>query len=629
MHYPLPAELYRHLSSPNSLLLETTKFDKENFQSYLFRNPTHSLTLTVKSDIQDFFSQIEDALSAGFFAAGYFSYEAGYLFEPDIFAQQLSSVQCTPLAWIGIYEQPIVFNHRTGQIFEKNPFPNKGESENQDSTYHVSEPKFDIEEPIYAKKIDEIKRFIASGDVYQINFTGKFGFDFSGDAISFYRKLTEKQPVAYGAYLNAGEQKTLSFSPELFFKIEDGKISVRPMKGTIGRGRTRQEDAAQRAWLGEDVKNRAENLMIVDLLRNDLGRICQQGSVQVSKLFQVETFRSLHQMTSSVEAKMPKSFSLHDLFKAIFPCGSVTGAPKIRAMQLIDALENAPRGIYTGAIGFFSPKRDALFNVAIRTLTLASNSGQMGSGSGIVWDSDARAEYAECRLKSEFLNPKGNRFALIESMRWENGVCVLLDYHFKRLAESAAYFGIECNLAQIQKQLEQEATTHAKNHSYKVRLTLDINGEAKIESAKILQSNDSELKICLSKLRTNSTDRFLFHKTTHRARYNLLFAKALAKGFADVLFFNEKSELTEGAISNVFLKKNDHFFTPPVDCGLLPGVYRTHFLEQQPGIIEKCLTLNDLLECDEVYLSNAVRGMRKVKLAEIYLEDEEITYTET
>ncbi|ACF14998.1 para-aminobenzoate synthase, subunit I [Chloroherpeton thalassium ATCC 35110] len=628
MHYPLPAEFYRTLSSPNALLLETAKFDKENFQSYLFVNPSRILTLTATSDIRDFFAQIDDALNARFFAAGYFSYEAGYLFEPEIFSRELSSVPNRALAWIGIYERPYVFNHRTGKLSGKCEIPNIKEHSNQDFTYQISEPAFDINEPIYAEKIDEIKCFIASGDVYQINFTGKFGFDFSGDAVSFYRKLKESQPVAYGAYLNTGAEKTLSFSPELFFRIRDGKISVRPMKGTVGRGRTREEDAAQRAWLGEDVKNRAENLMITDLLRNDLGRICKKGSVCVSELFQVETFRSLHQMTSAVQAELPETLSIYDLFKAIFPCGSVTGAPKIRAMQLIHALENAPRGIYTGAIGFFSPTREAVFNVAIRTLTLNGERGKMGSGSGIVWDSDARAEYAECRLKSEFLNAKVGRFALIESMLWENGVCALLDDHFARLADSAVYFGIECDSAQLRRQLENEAKSHDENRSYKVRLTLDIYGKVKIERAEIASGTSGELKVCLSKSRTNSADRLLFHKTTERGLYDRLFAKATAKGFADVLFFNEKDELTEGAISNVFLKKNGRFFTPPIDCGLLAGVYRTRFLRQHPDTVEKPLTLNDLEKCDEIYLSNAVRGLRKVKLEKIYLEDEELTHPE-
>jgi para-aminobenzoate synthetase/4-amino-4-deoxychorismate lyase len=385
------------------------------------------------------------------------------------------------------------------------------------------------------------------------------------------------------------------------------------MKGTGPRGRTTQEDRTLASWLQNDPKNRSENVMIVDLLRNDLGRICNFGSVRASNLFAVERHPTLFQLTSTVTGELRPEVDFQQIFRALFPCGSVTGAPKVRAMQLLADLETHPRGVYTGAIGFFSPQQ-SVFNVAIRTLDLDGQSGVMGVGSGIVIDSDPAAEFEECLLKSQFLtrpsSPSQERFSLIETLLWQ-GEFALIELHLDRLEDSAAYFGFPCGRAEVHAALLAQAGAFPSGQPRKVRMLLDRDGRLQIAAEPLPPSAPPlPLRVRIAPQRTDPQDRMLFHKTNCRRLYTEALLAASKQGFDDALFLNLHGEVTEGAIHNIFIEKAGRWFTPPVQCGLLAGVQRRHLLASRPDIEERTLSLPDLRQADAIYLSNAVRGLR-------------------
>jgi para-aminobenzoate synthetase/4-amino-4-deoxychorismate lyase len=320
-------------------------------------------------------------------------------------------------------------------------------------------------------------------------------------------------------------------------------------------------------------------------------------------------------MTSTIAGDIRPEIGYERIFRALFPSGSVTGAPKVRAMQLLAQIEAAPRDIYTGAIGYFS-REQTVFNVAIRSLSLAEGVGTMGVGSGIVIDSDPKVEYQECRLKAEFLARPPENFSLIETMFWEGGY-PLLELHLDRLADSARYFDRPCDCDEIREALLSEAGGFPNDRPRKVRLLLDATGAVRIESEgvfRVMEVSAEPVRACIAARRTDPADRFLFHKTTQRALYDAAFANATAAGFADAIFLNTRGEVTEGAISNLFIEKSGHWYTPPLDCGVLPGVYRRHLLESSSEIRERILTVDDLKAADCVYISNAVRGLRKVTI---------------
>jgi len=422
--------------------------------------------------------------------------------------------------------------------------------------------------------------------------------------------------VDFGAFVHwQTGRHILSFSPELFFRIDEAaarRITTQPMKGTAPRGRTNPEDAEIARRLRNDEKNRSENVMIVDLLRNDLGRLCTFGSVRAEYLFTVQRYPTLWQMTSTVSGDLRNDVSYYEVFRALFPCGSVTGAPKVRAMQLLAQIEDTSRGVYTGAIGFFSQEQ-TVFNVAIRTLQVEGETSRMGVGSGIVIDSNAAEEYRECLLKAEFLTRNSENFSLIEALKWQ-GEYPLLELHLVRLEDSAAYFGFACDRDEVRTALLTAAKTFPDRTARKVRLQLDADGCIHIEASMVAvqEEEDTPQRVCIAKQRTDSNDRFLFHKTTHRRVYAEAFNAAAAAGFTDVLFLNQEGQVTEGAISNVFVEKDGRWFTPPIACGVLPGVSRRSLLAMRPEIEERVLSLEDLKTADVVYLTNAVRGLRPV-----------------
>src|SRR5262245_25455433 len=403
----------------------------------LFERPERVVAVYHPSEVEAGLDAISGGLARGLHAAGLFAYELGYCLEPKL-AALLPMDRQQPLFWIGLFREPRRFNDA-----ETRRWLDALDANGALERSTVSDLQLSWTREQYTSAFTKVQDYIAAGDVYQINLTLKYRFAFSGDALALYAALRRKQRVEYGALIDAGDFHVLSLSPEMFFRREGKHVTSRPMKGTAPRGRTPREDARLKTWLTVDEKQRAENLMIVDLLRNDLGRIAKIGSVEVTDLFTVETYRTVHQMTSGITAELRADMGLKDLLKALFPCGSVTGAPKVRAMEIIRELEAYPRGAYTGAIGHIAPNADSQFNVAIRTLFIdAGGAGEMGIGSGVVSDSKVDAEFEECLLKAQFLTKADAPFELIETIRWERGVGFhLLERHLVRLQSSATYFG--------------------------------------------------------------------------------------------------------------------------------------------------------------------------------------------
>ena len=383
------------------------------------------------------------------------------------------------------------------------------------------------------------------------------------------------------------------------------------MKGTAPRGLTLQEDMENMAKLADSKKNRAENIMIVDMIRNDMGRIAIPGSVKVPSRFDIERYPYVLQMTSSVESQVDTS--IVNVFESLFPCGSITGAPKIRTMEIIKELETQPRGIYTGTIGHISPDGDARFNVAIRTLIINKSSGlvECGVGSGIVWDSDAESEYRECLLKSEFISRTRPDFQLLESLLWEQKTgYFLLNEHLDRLGDSAEYFGFPFNRSSLIKKLEGFQNSIVEEGA-KIRVLLDKDGNTHIEAGSLKGVKSSNLKIGLAKEPVNSQNCFLYHKTTHRSLYEI--AKQSRPDCDDVILWNENEEITESCRSNVVVEINGELVTPPVKCGLLTGTYRRHLLESKT-ILERIVTVNELKKADRLFTINSVRHWMDAEL---------------
>ena len=606
---PLPPSISAlAANTPNSVLLETSRFDADNHCSYLFLHPLRILAAHTPEEIPTLFHQIEQALAENLYLTGFLTYESGYSLQgitDDTTQHDL------PLACFGVYREPIVFDHNTG-LFSGPPMLPLPQPHSTQCEPAFSEGEIALSLPPedYRCKIEQIKERIAAGATYQVNFTDRIRLRNNVSPAELYLALRRQQPVAYGALVNLAGRSILSLSPELFFRVRDRKIVTRPMKGTWPRGLDAAEDALAALALHHDEKNRSEHIMIVDLLRNDLGRICSTGSIRVDGLFSVERYPTLLQMTSTVRGTLRSGIGWHELFRSLFPSGSITGAPKISTMRIIRNLEDSPRGIYTGAIGFIAPTGDACFNVAIRTLVVDKNSATMGVGGGIVYDSDPAAEYAECLLKAAFLTRAQPPFDLIETLLWSDGY-TLLPLHLDRLRLSCEYFDRPFDSAEIEARLHALAATFAPLSRHRVRLTLGPRGQIALTSSPLAPS-PTECRVTIAHERTTSTDVFLRHKTTHRPLYDRLFAAAQQSGFDEVLFRNQRDEVTEGAISNIFVRIEGRLYTPPLACGVLPGVFRRHLLEAVPRAEERILTLADLRAADELFLCNSVRGLRRV-----------------
>ncbi|WP_288378305.1 aminodeoxychorismate synthase component I [uncultured Massilia sp.] len=478
-----------------------------------------------------------------------------------------------------------------------------------------------VDEAAFTQAIGRIRDYIAAGDTYQVNYTYRLRFDTYGPLVGLYARLRARQRVPYGALVALpGGEALLSFSPELFVHHADGQLVTRPMKGTAPAGGDDAVDEARARDLSQDVKNRAENLMIVDLLRNDLGRIAVTGSVEVPALFEVKRYGSVLQMTSTVQARLRAEATLEEVFAALYPCGSITGAPKRRTMEIIHELEPAPRGIYTGAIGWFDPPAggarfgDFCLSVPIRTLALSApeggtRRGELGVGAGIVHDSDAASEFAECQLKARFLTGLGNEFEIFETLRASrDDGCRHLEQHLDRLHASCRYFGYSFEIGAARAALVEACLAMAPGQLHRLRLAVQPSGEMTVQSSP-LQPLHEPVALLLAGEATHSGDVFLRHKTGVRSRYDAAWRAAEAQGAFDALFFNERGELTEGGRSNVFVRFGSQWFTPPLACGLLPGVMRAVLLGAPAWqASERVITRAMLEEADDIVVCNALRG---------------------
>ncbi len=592
----------------NVLLFETVRCDRENYKSYLFVDPQQIIVAQHVGQIPQAFNDIE-RYARDRFLAGFFSYELGYYFEQESFMQSVK--MDSDLLRLGVFDKALVFNHRTGRPSGHAPFPFARAQRRSDFT--INRLVFNFRQDEYCKKISRIKEYIRKGDTYQVNFTGRFTFAFRGSPLALYEDLKARQRVAYAAFCKLGNQYIISLSPELYFKKDKDRLYARPMKGTIGRGVNTEEDALRAQELRLNPKAQAENLMIVDLMRNDLGRICRKGSVAATSLFDIEKYETLFQMTSTVKGVLKKNTTYRDIFSHMFPGGSVTGAPKIRTMQIIRQLEKAPRGVYCGALGFIAPGRKAVFNMPIRTLVIEDNHGAMGVGSGIVIDSSPHDEYRECLLKARFLTDRFQPFQLIETMLWDNRF-VFLHEHLRRMQYSARYFDFCFDRTVLLKKCLLLEKRLSAGKQYRLRVLLRKDGEVTVNVSALEKEKTAGIKrVAVSRIRTQPDSVFWYHKTTHRALYDAEYNRYRAKGYHDVIFLNTRGQITEGAISNVIIEKRSQRFTPPVSCGLLPGVFRAHLIKK--GLVrEKQLSLDDLIHADALFLCNSVRGLTRVVL---------------
>lgn len=574
-------------------------FDTHRDTAMWFERPRDVVTATRLDAVGDALAAAERAVASGAHVAGYLAYEAGFAFEAKLRARSPRLPE-VPLVWFGLYDAPETLDVPSA-LARLAP-----RAEAKAAAAEVA--RFDMSEADYLRAFERVRAHLACGDIYQANLTLRARGHLAGTSAALFRRLMTAQPVGHAAFLALEEHSVLSLSPELFLEREGPRIRTRPMKGTAPRGSTPQEDREAAALLREDPKSQAENVMIVDLMRNDLSRIARAGSVTVPTLFEVEPYQTLFQMTSTVEAELAPGTGFADAMAHLFPCGSITGAPKLRAMEILHDLETSPRGLYTGAIGHLAPGGDFRFNVAIRTLVAGADGRfEAGAGSGVVFDSEPRPEYAETRLKLAFLDRRPPDFALFETMAWhrQEGY-LLLERHLARLAASAARLGFLMPRRAIEAMLAARAETFSA--SRRVRLELAADGAFEIADV-ALSPTPARWRIGVAPTPVDARDPLLAHKTTRRQLYDgTRAAMAAEQGCDEVVFVNADGFVTEGSFTNVFVSKGGRLLTPALPHGLLPGTLRAALLETGRAH-EADLTLADLATADRLYFGNSVRGL--------------------
>jgi len=565
----------------------------------LYAEPYAVIRCDDAGEVEAAFRRIEQGLADGLHGAGLFAYELGYALEPRL-APLMPERREAPLLWMGLFEPPkLVAAGVLDAAFASlaPPPPITALRSGNDQADHMD-------------KVARILRLIEAGDVYQVNLTFPLRFDYAGAPLGLYAALRSRQPVAHGGVAALEDMTVLSVSPELWVEVTGGQATTRPMKGTAARD-------VDPAALAADPKQRAENLMIVDLLRNDLARISAPGTVRVPDLFTVETYPSFHALTSTITSRLSGGASLRDRVAALFPCGSVVGAPKIRAGEIIRSLEPSPRGVYTGALGAISPGGDMAFNVAIRTAVLRPDgTGRYDVGGGIVADSDPEAEYEEARLKARVLTDLADDYGLIETFRWSRAAgFVRLGLHLDRLAASSRQLGFAFDRLEAECALRRLAAAWPPGAGdQRMRLQLARDGGLQITRADVTASN-GVLKVGLAAARLDPGDPFLRHKTTRRDLYERAFVEAAARGLDEVLFLNRRGEVAEASRNSVFVELDGKLVTPPLTSGVLPGVLRRHLIESGQAI-QQTVPL-DLLTSHPLLLGNSLHGLRAARLEPI------------
>ena len=547
-----------------------------------FAQPHRLLIAHTLDEVPAVIALAEAAARDEHWVVGFVAYEAAPAFDPAL--QVKAAAAALPLAAFAVY----------ASYDEALTTDAKGRGSFACGRWSMAASRTAIDAGIAA-----IRTAIGNGNYYQVNYTTRLESQFSGSAAALYAALCQAQPGGYGAFIDGGDWQIASVSPELFFDwTPDRTLATRPMKGTAPR-------TASAKTLLDSAKERAENLMIVDLLRNDMARVAETGSVEVTRLFDIEPLPTAWQMTSTIRCKTKRETTLFDVFRALFPCGSVTGAPKVAVMQAIAELESTPRGVYCGAIGLIRPNGHASFNVGIRTVAVDAKTGtaRCGIGSGITIDSTAEAEYAEWLVKRRFLLRATAAFDLIETLRLEAGSYWLLDGHLSRLQHSAEYFGFACDADEIRRALERNARQHPDG-IWRVRLLLGRDGKVKLETH-ALEANPAAVRVSMAQTCVDSGSEYLCHKTSERAIY-APHAPAGEDVF-DTLLFNERDEITEFTRGNVIIELDGKRVTPLVSCGLLPGVLRAELLAK--GEVSEAIVMRtDLARATRVWFINSVRG---------------------
>ena len=556
---------------------------KELGLRYLFTKPIKELKTRNLDQVEVLLKEVEAYQEQGFYAVGYVSYEAAPAFEKK-FAVHPAPLMGEYLLYFTIHEK-----------VETLPFPEDYEAVDLPANW-----KEEVEAPAYQEAIKTIHHHIRQGDTYQVNYTVQLSQELKADPLAIYNRLVVEQKAHYNAFIQHDDVSILSISPELFFEQDDRLLTTRPMKGTTRRGLTNQADLKEASWLEADPKNRAENMMIVDLLRNDMNRISEIGSEQVTHLCQVEQYSTVWQMTSTIESRLRPEVDLVQAFQALFPCGSITGAPKISTMEIIQNTELAPRGVYCGTIGILLPKGKRIFNVAIRTLQMQGTKAIYGVGGGITWDSKWEGEYQETKQKSAVLYRQEPRFELLTTGRIHQGELTFLEQHLTRLREASRYFAYPFNEPKLLNKLQEQLAHVDPSLDYRCRIALQRNGSFQLTITELTDLPASYLQAQLTEQKLDLATPFTYFKTSQRDH--------LGQSDHEQIFHLPDGSLLETTIGNLVLEIEGQLYTPLAHLPLLDGIYRRHLLETQQ-VEEKLLTLNDLTDADRIYACNALRGL--------------------
>ena len=553
----------------------------------LYTDPVEIWTANSFDDVDAVLDALRDAQRGGLHAAGFLGYECGQHFLPN-----LGQERSRPLAWFGLFRGYSTISADVVPSYLPDP-----------AGAYLSELRPAISRAEYADAFAAVQDFIHAGDIYQANLTFPLSADYAGDPPALYAALRGRAKAGYGGVIYTGDAHYLSFSPELFFALKDQRVTTKPMKGTAQRQVDPQRDSDVAELLRTDPKQRAENLMIVDLLRNDLSRVCAAGTVAVPELFHVESYPTVHQMTSTVTGMLNDGVDAVDVITALFPCGSITGAPKIRAMQVVEEVETAPRGIYCGSIGRIDANGDAAFNVAIRTFTLCDSTKtlSLGLGSGVVADSNEADEWAECLAKGDFAKVGNTGFDLIETMRFEPMAGILrLELHLERMKASAMLFGFEFDRHALRNRLH--ASIFHLDQLSKIRLIVSRHGAVAIEISPLQDVTD--WRVAVVPLPVAAKDFRLRHKMSDRAFYDN--ARKARTDCDEVIFVGTDGRLTEGSITALFVERDGVLLTPRLETGLLPSVLRRALIDAGEAR-EADLTADDL--AGGFFVGNSARGL--------------------
>ena len=557
-------------------------------ERHTFTKPIKELKTRNLAQVKDLLAQVEDYQQQGYYVVGYVSYEAAPAFEEKL------AVHPAPL--MGEY----LLYFTVHDSVEKSIMPLTYDEIDMPSNWKEETSKEE-----YEKAIAQIHHHLRQGDTYQVNYTVQLKQAVTANPFAIYNRMVVEQEAGYNAYVEHDEMAVISMSPELFFEQKGCDLTTRPMKGTTKRGLTNQEDLDQAAWLEQDPKNRSENMMIVDLLRNDMNRLSEVGSEHVERLCQVEQYSTVWQMTSTIKSQVRPDVDLVEVFRSLFPCGSITGAPKIATMEIIKNLEPQARGVYCGTIGILLPNGRRIFNVAIRTIQLHKGQAIYGVGGGITWDSTWESEYNEVHQKAAVLYRKQVPFQLITTGKISQKHLLFKEEHLDRLRKAGRYFAYPFDTENLRQRIDAECQACHVEKDYRLRISISKSGDIDLCCQELTPLSPAfcQAQLCFQE-RSLQTP-FTYFKTTYRP--HLTVAKQ------EKIYHNETGELLETSIGNLILQIAGKLYTPPINLGILPGIYRQHLLEKGK-VEEKVLTLEEIAQAEAIYGCNAVRGLYKLSL---------------